>query len=53
MKKSEKYRLAMCAVLENSYLTTTDKLEILDVLMDDRRTALFTEKRGETENESV
>jgi hypothetical protein len=54
MKKSEKYYLAMCAVIDNHHMSTPDKLEVLEVLMEDRRTALYCEKQEEKTNaESV
>lgn len=46
MKKSETYYKAMLAVV-TSTMNAPDKLEILEVLMEDRRVAEFTEKREE------
>ena len=51
MKKSEKYYLAMCAVIDNHHISTADKLEVLEVLMDNRGTALYCEKQEEKTNE--
>ena len=53
MKKSERYYLAMCEVIDNHHLATADKLEVLEVLMDDRRTALYVERTEEENNDSV
>lgn len=46
MKKSEQYYYAMLAVL-NSEFKDDVKLEVLEQLIDDRKTALFVEKREE------
>ena len=46
MKKSNLYQLAMCAVID-SKLDSELKLEILELLMDDKRTAEWSEKREE------
>ena len=44
MKKSEIYTIAMDAVLDSEYSNEV-KIAVLDVLLDNRSTALFTEKR--------
>ena len=46
MKKSEKYQLAMIAVLEMDTLSST-KLEVLEQLMDDKSLAEWSEKQEE------
>ena len=43
MKKSMLYYMAMVSVIESEY-AASDKLEILDALMSDRRLALFAEE---------
>ncbi len=48
MKKSEKYHAAMLAVL-NSNLQNEVKLEVLDLLLDDKATAEWCEKRENAE----
>ena len=46
MKKSEKYHLAMIAVLnENRYLGSEDRLEIIEMLIKDKELAEFMESR--------
>lgn len=46
MKKSEKYYLAMLAVLnDDSCLSTEDKLDIIEALIDDKRLAEFSERQ--------
>lgn len=46
MKKSERLFLAMLCVLDSGY-DAEDRLEILETLMDDRKTALFVEQSEE------
>lgn len=46
MKKSEKYYAAMMCVLDSN-MFNEHKLDILEQLMDDRKTALFVEQREE------
>lgn len=54
MKKSEKYQVAMIAVLTNNSITATDKLEIIEELLGDKSLAEYTERREEENNaESV
>ena len=48
MKKSEAYYKAMMAIAAST-MNVAEKLEILEVLMDDRRVAEFTEKREEAD----
>ena len=47
MKKSEKYHMAMCAVLEHLEMRTTHKLEVLEELMAEKRMAEMMEARAE------
>ena len=49
MKKSEIYRKAQLEVLSSTALTENEKLEILRELMDRESTAIYTEKRAESE----
>lgn len=49
MKKSEIYKAAQIAVFKDDALTVDDALEVLYVLMEAERLALFTEER-EAEN---
>jgi hypothetical protein len=44
MKKSERYHLAMCAVLNSGSISTEGKLEIIETLMEAKNVAVFTEK---------
>lgn len=46
MKKSEKLYYAMLSVMESEF-NNDIKLEVLEELMDDRKTALFVEQRDE------
>jgi len=47
MKKSEKYTIAITAVLESARSNEV-KIEVLEMLLDARATALFTESREES-----
>lgn len=49
MKKSEIWKKAQLAVLSDSRLSDSDKLEILKELQDKEDTALFIEKREKEE----
>lgn len=49
MKKSELYNLAMDALLDSGY-SNDIKIEVMELLIDNRSTALFTEKREEEKN---
>ena len=51
MKKSEHLYHAMLAVLDSAFSADV-RLEVLDLLMDERRTALYVEKREEAEKEA-
>lgn len=46
MKKSEKYSIAMDALLDSGY-SNDIKIEVLETLLDARRIALYTEKSEE------
>lgn len=48
MKKSNLYQLAMIAVVDSD-LHASVKLEVLEVLMEDKRVAEWSEKREEAE----
>ena len=50
MKKSDAYKAAMCAVLKDTSLTSADSLEIIRVLLEDEKLALYIEERDEKEN---
>ena len=47
MKKSEHLYCAMLSVLDNTRFSAEARLEVLELLMDERKTALFVEKREE------
>ena len=53
MKKSERFYMAMIAVVEDNCINSDSKLEVLETLMESKSVAEYTEKREETENESV
>lgn len=44
MKKSEQYKMAMAAVILEDSLDMDETLEILETLMDDKRSAEWSEK---------
>ena len=48
MKRSELYRMMMESVLDSEYRNSY-KLEMLKVLFEDERIALFTEERNDKE----
>ena len=50
MKKSEKYKYAMLAVIESTQMDTRLKLEIIEALMADKSTAELVEKWEEEKN---
>lgn len=52
MKKSEIYKMAQLAVLSDSRLSDSDKLEIIKELQDKEGTALFIEDRETQEAEN-
>ena len=45
MKKSYIYQLAMLAVLATERIEPVDKLEVVEVLMNDKRVAEWSEKQ--------
>lgn len=47
MRKSEHYLAAMQAIVEANFLTTEQKIEVLETLMDDQRVELWKEKEAE------
>lgn len=47
MKKSERYQVAMIAVLTNNSIMANDKLEIIETLMGDKSLAEWSEKAEE------
>jgi hypothetical protein len=53
VKKSEIYHLAQIAVINTATIAPESKLEILDVLMNDEKVALFCEGQGTEETEVV
>ena len=50
MKESHAYKLAQIAVLRTDAICTTDKLEVLRLLMDKEDVAKFVEKIEEEES---
>ena len=53
MKKSAVYNLAIMSIIEDQRIETCVKPEILEVLMEDKKVALWSEKQEEQKNESV
>ena len=53
MKKSEQYKAAMLAVVEDALIAPSDKLEILETLMADRRLALYNEEPKDANEEAA
>ncbi len=51
MKKSEIYHLAQIAVINTATIAPESKLEILDVLMNDEKVAIYFEEQEETVEE--
>lgn len=47
MKKSERYHVAIIAVMNAAEIPDNDKVEILETLLDAKGTALFVEKEKE------
>lgn len=47
MKKSELYQLAMLSVVDDESIEAADKLEVVEVLMNDKRIAEWSEKQEE------
>ena len=50
MKKSERYQVAMIAVLTNNSIVANDKLEIIETLMGDKSLAEYVEGTEEEKN---
>ena len=50
MKESVAYKIAQCAVLNDSTMTDDGKLAVLRILMDREDLALFREKEEAQEN---
>lgn len=51
MKKSERYHLAMIAVVDNERIEAADKLEVLATLMQDKSVAEWSERNEKQEEE--
>ena len=47
MKKSERYYMAMLAVINSNHILSDEKLEIIETLMDDKGLAEWSEKAEE------
>ena len=47
MKKSELYKLAMLSVMNDNSLDPEDKLEVVELLMNDKRVSEWSEKQEE------
>lgn len=47
MKKSEQYQIAAMAVLLASYIRPSDKIQIVETLLMEKRLAQLSEKRKE------
>lgn len=47
MKKSELYKLAVLSVIHDNSLDPEDKLDVMELLMNDRRVAEWSEKQEE------
>lgn len=47
MKKSELYHLAQITVVTTPCITPEHKLEILEILFEDKRIAVYTEEKEE------
>jgi hypothetical protein len=45
MKKSERYYIAMLAVINSTSITASEKIEIIETLLDNRETAEWCEKQ--------
>ena len=53
MKESDALKLAQMAVVDCQHYKAVEKLEIIAVLMDRERVALFVEQEREKNNEAV
>ena len=47
MKKSERYHMALLAVLDDGEIDAVEKLEIVETLMDNMKLAEWSEKKEE------
>jgi hypothetical protein len=45
MKKSERYYIAMCAVVDDESISAEDKLDIVATLMEDKSIAEYLERQ--------
>lgn len=45
MKKSERYYMAMCAVVDDESISAEDKLEIMETLMEAKSVAEYVERQ--------
>lgn len=52
MKKSEQYRLTQIAIINNSYLSAEEKIEILKTLISDEEIELYREREAEKQAET-
>lgn len=52
MKKSEQYRLTQIAIINNSYLSAEEKIEILKTLISDEELELYRERETKAESGS-
>ena len=53
MRKSEQYKAAMLAVMEDVLIAPSDKLEIIETLMTDRRLAIYNEEPEDGNKEAA
>lgn len=47
MKKSEKYQLALCAVIDSNRIPTEDKVDVVEMLLEAKSVAEYTERQEE------
>lgn len=52
MKKSELYKLAILSVMHDNALDPEDKLEVVELLIDQKATAAWCEERDAKEQEA-
>ena len=50
MKKSEKYKFAMMAVVDSGFMNASVKLEVLELLMAEKTMAEYCEKMEDEKN---
>ena len=53
MKKSERYKAAMIAVINSAIIPADKKVEILETLVEDKKMASWNEQKEAEENESL